>query len=629
MRTLKLTIRKNLTRSVVMVCLLLGFSFKSDLPLCIIGYVYESGSTNTIANAKVKLYSGNTLYAHTTTNQSGKYEFYGIIAGNYNIEISAPGFIICKQNSVLYSSGKVINKDFYLVRTQVTDSMTTTVTSLAEIEAKMSLEINDGSYSNVFMTTKDISYEQFNTESYDVIKENNYKMVDDEPLSTFSIDVDRASYANVRRFLNQNIFPPKDAVRIEEMINYFDYNYPQPTNADPFSVNMEVAECPWNKDHQLVLVGLQGEQVKTENIPAGNFVFLLDVSGSMSDANKLPLVKQSMKILIDKLRPIDRVAIVVYAGAAGLVLPSTSGTQKEKIIAALEILQAGGSTAGGEGINLAYKIAKENFILGGNNRVILATDGDFNIGQSSDAEMVRLIEEKRKDGVFLTILGYGMGNYKDSKMENMSNAGNGNYAYIDNILEAKKMFGQELWGTLYTIAKDVKIQIEFNPAKVKAYRLVGYENRILNREDFNNDKVDAGDIGSGHSVTALYEIIPAGSAEIPNDVDPLIYQKNVSIKSNDIMTIKLRYKRPNEDVSLLITHKLEDKDNNKGTPSENLRFASAVAEFGMLLRNSEFKGTSSYQHVVQQANASKGSDVNGYRSEFIRLVEICMLLANK
>ncbi|MBL7111468.1 MAG: von Willebrand factor type A domain-containing protein [Bacteroidales bacterium] len=470
----------------------------------------------------------------------------------------------------------------------------------------------------------------FNTESYDKIDENTFKLVLENPVSTFSVDVDRASYANMRRFLNDNSLPPVDAVRIEELINYFDYDYAQPTDEHPFAVHLEMGKCPWNEEHHLVSIGLQGEEIEVENLPPSNLVFLIDVSGSMGwDSNKLPLLKSAFKILIQELRPEDRVAMVVYAGAAGVVLQSTPGDQKQTIIGALDCLEAGGSTAGGEGIKLAYDIAKQNFIRGGNNRVILATDGDFNVGESSDAAMERLIEDRRDEGVFLTVLGFGMGNYKDSKMEKLSNAGNGNYAYIDNILEAKKVLGKEMWGTLYTIAKDVKIQIEFNPAHVKAYRLVGYENRMLNREDFNDDTKDAGDIGSGHTVTALYEIIPADSDEQVTGSDPLEYQNVTLNKSPDLMTLKLRYKKPDEDTSKLIVHKIRERDIKEDDLSDNFTFAAAVAEFGMLLRDSEFKAKSSYDHVIAAAKKARGKDEDGYRIEFIRLAETASLIDNR
>jgi len=475
------------------------------------------------------------------------------------------------------------------------------------------------------IAVEDSKKEDFNTESYDKIVENAFVGTISNPLSTFSVDVDRAAYANVRRFLENNQLPPPDAVRIEEMINYFTYSYPQPTSDEPFSVNLELANCPWNSGHQLISIGLKGKEIEVKDLPASNLVFLIDVSGSMSDPNKLPLLKQSFKILIEKLRPADRVAMVVYAGAAGLVLPSTSCDEKDEIIKAFDKLEAGGSTAGGEGIKLAYKIAKENFIDGGNNRIVLATDGDFNIGESSDAAMERLIEKKREEGIFLTVLGFGMGNYKDSKMEKLSNSGNGNYAYIDNILEAKKTLGKEFFGTIYTIAKDVKLQIEFNPAKVKAYRLIGYENRMLNKEDFNDDKKDAGDIGAGHTVTALYEIIPASSKEEVPGVDELEYQKTKVIKSDDLMTLKLRYKMPDASTSQLIKHKISEKDLKKEL-STNFQWAVAVTEFGLLLRGSEFKGNSSFKNVIASAKEAKGNDPEGYRAEFIKLAEVAELL---
>jgi Ca-activated chloride channel family protein len=409
------------------------------------------------------------------------------------------------------------------------------------------------------------------------------------------------------------------------MVNYFDYNYPLPTGNEPFSINLELASCPWNSQHQIISIGLKGKEIEVKNVPPSNLVFLLDVSGSMDEPNKLPLLKQSFKILIEKLRPLDKVAIVVYAGAAGVVLPSTSCEKKDKIFEAFDKLQAGGSTAGGEGINLAYKIAKENFIQGGNNRVILATDGDFNIGESSDAAMERLIEKKREEGIYLTVLGFGMGNYKDSKMEKLSNAGNGNYAYIDNIIEAQKTLGKEFFGTIYTIAKDVKIQIEFNPSKVKAYRLIGYENRMLRAEDFNDDKKDAGDIGSGHTVTALYEIIPAGSKEEVPGIDELEYQKTSVVNSNDIMTLKLRYKEPDGETSQLIKQKVGDSDFKKDV-SENFKWACSVTEFSLLLRDSKFKGNSNFKHAIELAQSAVGADPEGYRAEYIKLVKTAELL---
>jgi len=462
----------------------------------------------------------------------------------------------------------------------------------------------------------------WNTENYSTIRENGFRNVQVSPLSTFSIDVDNASYSNVRRYINQGELPPVDAVRIEEMINYFSYDYREPTGKHPFSVSTELAECPWNSEHYLMHVGLKGKSIDKSELPPSNLVFLLDVSGSMGAPNKLPLLKRAYKMLVNELRPNDRVAIVVYAGAAGKVLDSTPGNEKKKIIDAIENLSAGGSTAGGEGLKLAYKIARENFIKDGNNRIILATDGDFNVGVSSTSEMERLVEKERDNGVFITVLGFGMGNIKDNKMETIADKGNGNYAYIDNIREARKVFITEFGGTLFTIAKDVKFQLEFNPENVKAYRLVGYENRLLNAEDFNDDTKDASEIGVGHTVTALYEIIPNGANEIAPSVDPLKYQKSQLISeknAKELLTIKLRYKEPDGNKSKLLEQVV--KNNLATKTSDNFKFSALVASFGMLLRGSEFLGNTSIESVLDLARISKGIDEEGYRSEFIQLVK--------
>ena len=464
----------------------------------------------------------------------------------------------------------------------------------------------------------------YNTEDYDHIVDNTFLAAMKNPLSTFSIDVDEASYSNVRRYIESGSMPPAGAVRIEEMINYFDYEYPQPTDEHPFKVITEVAACPWNTQHQLVHIGMQGKVIPMENLPASNMVFLIDVSGSMNDPNKLPLVKASLKMLVEKLRPIDKVAIVVYAGSAGLVLPSTSGNEKAAIRQAIDNLEAGGSTAGGEGILLAYKTAHQGFIKGGNNRIVLATDGDFNVGPSSDDDLVNIVEKERAGGVFLSVLGYGMGNYKDNKMQQLADKGNGNHSYIDNINEARKVLVSEFGSTLFTIAKDVKLQVEFNPAKVAAYRLIGYENRVMANEDFNDDKKDAGELGSGHTVTALYEIIPVGvKSDFIKSVDPLKYQSNPPsvVNSDELMTIKLRYKKPDSDNSQLLSQTVAGSSNSFSNSSNNFRFSAAVASFGMLLRNSEYKQQSSYDQVLQLARSAKGEDANGYRAEFIRLVQ--------
>jgi Ca-activated chloride channel family protein len=459
-----------------------------------------------------------------------------------------------------------------------------------------------------------------NTEEYGRFDENDFLAVADNPLSTFSVDVDRAAYSNVRRFLRDGQRPPHDAVRIEEMVNYFTYDYPNPAGTQPFSVTTEVAGCPWNEKHRLLLVGLQGRRVKTADLPPNNLVFLIDVSGSMMEPDKLPLVKQGLELLVNQLRPQDRVAIVVYAGNAGLVLPSTPGSDKGAILAAIQALEAGGSTAGGAGIKLAYEVAKENFFDHGNNRVILATDGDFNVGASSDGELEQLIESRRGDGIFLTVLGFGTGNIKDSKMELLADKGNGNYAYVDTLSEARKVLVQEMGATLFTIAKDVKLQIEFNPANVAAYRLIGYENRLLRKEDFNNDAKDAGDIGAGHSVTALYELVLPGTDTVTASVDPLKYQSAQSTaRSADLLTLKLRYKEPDSDTSKLSTYVVDD--NYGGIASDNLRFASAVAELGMLLRDSKHKGDATYDRVRELARKSLGRDSEGYRRDFLGMID--------
>jgi len=462
-----------------------------------------------------------------------------------------------------------------------------------------------------------------NTEGYNKVEELSFKNVTSDPLSTFSIDVDTASYSNLRRFLTEGQMPPQDAVRIEEMINYFHYDYPKPDGKEPFSITTEIGPCAWNPGHEVVLIGLKGKELDKATMPPSNLVFLIDVSGSMQYPNKLPLLQQAFRKLTNQLSEKEKVAMVVYAGNAGMVLPSTSGAEKSKILQAIDGLQAGGSTAGGAGIQLAYQVAKENFIKGGNNRVILATDGDFNIGASSDAEMVRLIESKRDEGIFLTVLGFGEGNLKDSKMHQIADKGNGNYFYIDSLMEAQKVLVRELGSTLFTIAKDVKIQVEFNPAKVKGYRLIGYEKRVLANEDFNNDKKDAGELGAGHTVTALYEIIPAGSKEdTGSTVDPFKYQQPDKVKegSDELLTVKLRYKEPDGVESQLITKILKPAAAG-AVFSENFKQASAVAEFGLLLRKSQFKGSAKYQDVSDTLKGLKSEDKDGYRTELIQLVE--------
>ncbi len=487
----------------------------------------------------------------------------------------------------------------------------------AEAKSKFGAIANQGC---IIITTHQGNFRLNNQESYAVIEENSFERTALAPLSTFSIDVDKASYSNIRRMINSGMTIEPDAVKIEELINYFNYNYPQPTGEHPFSINTEVAKTPWNTKTKIVKIGLQGKTYLNEALPASNLTFLIDVSGSMSSQDKLPLLKSAFKLLVNQLREQDNVSIVVYAGAAGVVLEPTSGKHKEKIINALDNLNSGGSTAGGSGIKLAYKLAEENFKKNGNNRVILATDGDFNVGASSDKAMEELIEEKRKSGVFLSVLGFGYGNYKDSKLEILADKGNGNHAYIDTMQEAQKVFGKEFGGTLFTIAKDVKIQIEFNPNKVQAYRLIGYENRMLADEDFIDDTKDAGELGSGHTVTALYELIPVGvESDYLKAVDDLKYTKTATATkfSDELFTVKFRYKKPDGDKSIEMVHVQNDVISEA---SEDLKFASAVALFGMQLRHSKYHNNSKMADVIALANSGIDNDKDGYRSEFMRLV---------
>ncbi|WP_452232120.1 YfbK domain-containing protein [Lacinutrix sp. MEBiC02595] len=455
---------------------------------------------------------------------------------------------------------------------------------------------------------------------YEEIVENNFEITKAAPLSTFSIDVDKASYSNIRRMINNAQTIPVDAVKIEEMVNYFDYNYPQPTGEHPFSIHTELSVTPWNKETKLVKIGLQGKTYNNEELPASNLTFLIDVSGSMGAQNKLPLLKSAFKLLVNQLREQDKVSIVVYAGAAGVVLEPTSGNNKTKILQALDKLRSGGSTAGGQGIELAYALAEKNFKKKGNNRVILATDGDFNVGASSDKDMQTLIEEKRKSGVFLSVLGFGYGNYKDSKLETLADKGNGNHAFIDTMQEAQKVFGKEFGGTLYTIAKDVKIQVEFNPNKVQAYRLIGYENRLLADEDFIDDTKDAGELGSGHTVTALYEVIPVGiESAYLKDVSDLKYTKKEipTDFQDELLTVKFRYKKPEDKKSIEMVHIQKDV---VVAASQDMQFAASVALFGMQIRHSQYHNNSNIKDVIHLAEAGRAVDTFGYRAEFIRLV---------
>lgn len=501
------------------------------------------------------------------------------------------------------------------------------VRNMAEANAPLLQEHVEASPDVLMFPEYSYVMKETNTEEYGSFKENRFLSVEKQPLSTFSLDVDAASYANVRRMINQGQMPPEDAVRVEEMVNYFSYNYPQPTDGHPVRIITETAVCPWNKKHQLLRIGVKAKEIPSEALAASNFVFLIDVSGSMDSADKLPLVKSSLRLLVNNLRPQDRVAIVTYAGSAGEILSSTSGADKQKIMDAVEGLYAGGFTAGGEGIQKAYKIAEKNFLKEGNNRVILCTDGDFNVGVSTTEGLEALIETKRKSGIFLTVLGYGMGNYKDNKLQTLAQKGNGNHAYIDNLQEANKVVVNEFGSNMHTIAKDVKIQLEFNPAFVNAYRLIGYESRLLDDEDFNDDLKDAGELGPGHTVTALYEIVPLGVTAPTGSVDPLKYQFSEKgsmvlkfANRNELLTVKLRYKKPDEDVSRRLEVPVLVNRMNTNASGE-MNFVMAVAMFGQLLRDSDFKGDASYAKVLELAGKGLNDDPNGYRREFIRLVE--------
>ncbi len=474
---------------------------------------------------------------------------------------------------------------------------------------------------------------RYGSESYRPVQDNDFAAVSDAPLSTFSIDVDTASYSNVRRFLEHHTLPPADAVRIEELINYFDYGYTPPMGAVPFATHVELAGCPWNPDHRLARIGLKGQVLDSSELPPSNIVFLLDVSGSMSAQNKLPLVKQALRLLAHELDERDRVAIVVYAGASGLVLPSVSGEDEQAILRALRELESGGSTDGGAGLELAYQVAVSSFIEGGSNRVVLATDGDFNVGTTGHGELIQLIEDRARSGVFLSVLGFGMGNIKDGTLEQLADKGNGNYAYIDDLDEARKVLVTERAGTMVTIAKDVKIQVEFNPAEVSGYRLIGYENRKLAARDFNDDSKDAGEIGAGHTVTALYEIVPAGADQAVPGVDPLRYQQPVAnteaSHSGELLTVKLRYKQPDGDSSQLLSFAVRDGGTSWAHASSDFKFAASVAAFGMLLRSSPHSGTATWGSVLELATEGAARDPHGYRAEFLQLVSRAAALSGR
>ncbi len=620
----------------IMLAIILGAVFSSAKGTGrITGHVYDPATQTPVAGATVVVV-GTQLTTHTGTD--GAYTISNVPAGVYIVRAEKTGMPSLLQR-VSVNDGQTVTLDFGQLSRQdileeadrpgTKDELKTGEAGKNSPAQKMMRSHGSvGRLPSAACESPPMSWRSPGFESYDTISENSWLSALAKPLSTFSVDVDAASYGNVRRFITSGQLPPVDAVRIEELVNYFDYDYPDPRGKHPFSITTEVAECPWNPEHKLVHIGLQGERIAVEDLPPTNLVFLIDVSGSMNQPNKLPLLKSSFRMLVDQLRPQDRVAIVVYAGAAGLVLPSTSGSDREQILCAIDRLEAGGSTAGGAGIKLAYQVAQQNFLDDGNNRVILATDGDFNVGASSDGDMERLIEEKRKSGVFLTVLGFGEGNLKDSKMEKIADKGNGHYAYIDNIVEAKKVLINEMGATLLTIAKDVKLQVEFNPARVASYRLVGYENRLLQDRDFDDDTKDAGEIGAGHSVTALYEIALADRDD--RDGTPLKYSdrtvRHDSRHSDELLTVSFRYKEPTASESKLLAVAVKDRNTRFANASDNFRFAAAVAEFGMVLRNSPEKGSSTMEQVIATARTARGEDPHGYRAEFVSLAETAQAL---
>ncbi|MFL5539220.1 MAG: von Willebrand factor type A domain-containing protein [Longimicrobiaceae bacterium] len=595
-------------------------------PAVVTGVVTAAESGGPLAGAAVRI---PVLRVGTVTDAQGRYRL--VIpadrlraTGRYDITVTTLGRQ-SSTRSVQLAPGATATQNFVLATSAVALEGIVVPAVGAEaprVRIRGANSVNQGTYALSQPQQPRVRGEP-NTENYAAIDENPFLAVRGNPLSTFSIDVDRASYSNVRRFLREGQAPPKDAVRIEELVNYFRYDYAEPTGEHPFSVAAEVGPCPWNANHRLMRVGLQGRHVDTRELPASNLVFLVDVSGSMDEPNKLPLVKDALRMLVEQLRPQDRISLVVYAGAAGLVLDATPGDRKGEILAAIDRLEAGGSTAGGAGIRLAYEVARRNFVRGGNNRVVLATDGDFNVGASSDAEMFRLIEEKRREGTFLTVLGFGMGNLKDSRLEGLADRGNGNYAYVDDRAEARKTLVSEFGGTLFTIAKDVKLQVEFNPARVAAYRLIGYENRALRNEEFDDDRRDAGDMGAGHSVTALYEIVPVGARmDVEAQTPTLRYQRTEpaprASAGGELAFVKLRYKLPSSETSRLFSQPVLDRG---AEPDADFRFASAVAGFGMVLRDSPHRGGATVEGMLEIARGALGPDREGYRREFLALAE--------
>jgi Ca-activated chloride channel family protein len=632
---------RSLALAAVLSILALGISSTAQTSVGTITGTVKDSSGAPMPGVSVQIRARGVAPLTRVSDATGAFTFERVPVADYQVKATLTGFKDFMAR-VKAASGQTTRLDIVMSLGALTETVTVTAEALT-VDVAASAVDGHIAYQSFYSRSPAPSVESsrrrdggrpgdFNTEAYDRIDDNPFRRVTQDPLSTFSIDVDTASYANVRRFLNDGSLPPRDAVRIEELVNYFRFDYPRPSGDVPFSVHTEIAACPWNPTHRLALIGLQARPLAADRVPARNLVFLLDVSGSMMPAKRLPLIRTAMRMLVDTLNEGDRIAIVVYAGASGLVLPSTSGADKEKIHQAIEGLEAGGSTNGAAGIMLAYQVAQDQFVKGGINRVILATDGDFNIGLTNQGDLTRLIEEKRASGIFLSVLGVGDDNLKDSTMEKLADRGNGNYAYLDSLHEARKVLVKEAGATLVTVAKDVKIQVEFNPANVAAYRLIGYENRVLRDQDFNDDKKDAGEIGAGHTVTALYEIVPPGADVDVASVDPLKYQRPSAQTTaspagrDELMTVKLRYKAPDGDESRLISVPVKDRTSEL---SENVGFAAAVAEFGMLLRQSEYRGSSTHAEAASLARQFRGADPDGYRAEFVRLVELAESMARQ
>jgi Ca-activated chloride channel homolog len=615
---------RSLALAAVLSVLALGVSSTAQTSVGTITGTVKDSAGAPIPGATIQITAKGAAPITRVSGASGTFTFERVPIADYDVKATLSGF---RQfwTRITVTNGKTTRLDIVLEISGVAETVTVTAAA-PSLNAQMSIVAGPGGPPYGWLPSRD-----FNTAAYDRIDDNSFRRVSDDPLSTFSIDVDTASYANVRRFLNGGSLPPRDAVRIEELINYFRFEYPRPATDVPFSVHTEIAACPWNSKHRLALIGLQSRPLDADQMPARNLVFLLDVSGSMMPPNRLPLIRTAMRMLVDTLNERDRIAIVVYAGASGLVLPSTSGAEKETIHQAIARLEAGGSTNGAAGITLAYRVAQDQFVKGGINRVVLATDGDFNVGVTNQGDLTRLIEEKRASGIFLSVLGVGDDNLKDSTMEKLADRGNGNYAYLDSLHEARKVLVKEAGATLVTVAKDVKIQVEFNPTNVAAYRLIGYENRVLRNQDFNDDKKDAGEIGAGHTVTALYEIVPPGAdVDVPT-VDPLKYQRPAqtttsSAGRDELMNVRLRYKAPDGNESKLITVPVKNRTSEL---SANVGFAAAIAEFGMVLRQSEHRGSSTLQDAAALGRRFRGADPDGYRAEFVRLVELTELFARQ